>query len=80
MRVSETNPNFVEFETPLEFNEWTNKRYGSQVGRVIRSSMEYTGDPQNPVEYTYWQHENGSSKITFYKSLADKEFKILNEE
>jgi hypothetical protein len=73
-------PEIIKFNSAKEFLDYIDKRYGLQISREIRSALEYTGDPNKPVEYTYWEHDGNSQEITFYKSLADKEFPVIDSE
>lgn len=64
----------MHFTSAEDFTNYVINRYGKEIGRVIRNSIEYTGDPQKPVVYTYWEHDGTPNNITFYQSLADQEF------
>jgi hypothetical protein len=68
------NEKTLHFTSPEDFTQYLFKRYGMEIGRVIRNAIEYTGDSTNPVVYKYWEHDGTPSNITFYKSLADAEY------
>lgn len=64
----------MHFTSVEDFTNHLNTRYGKEIGRVIRNQIEYTGNREKPVMYTYWEHDGTPNNITFYQSLADQEF------